>query len=220
MKGKIEETRKEIASLLLSIRAVSLKPFDPYTWASGLKSPIYCDNRMIMGYPDVRARVTAGFVALLQSTGLSCDVLAGTATAGIPHAAWLANETRHPMVYVRSKAKGHGRKNQIEGPVHAGQSAVVIEDLISTGKSSVAAAEALKEAGVEVKAVLAIFSYGFEEATGLFKEAGFSFQTLTDFETLIMIAEQEGRLQPHELQTMKDWRQNPRLWSENFLLNG
>lgn len=212
-KGAVEE---RIASILLSIGAVSLNPASPYTWASGLKSPIYCDNRLLMGYPAARAAVTEGFMDLLTARSLKYDVLAGTATAGIPHAAWLAQVTEMPMVYVRSKPKGHGRQNQIEGPLEAGQSVVVIEDLISTGKSSVAAVRALQEAGAEVKHVLAIFSYGFQDATNMFEDAGVPFDTLTNFETLIMVAEREGRLPAAELETMRAWRVNPRKWSETL----
>ncbi len=211
--GAIEE---RIASILLAIGAVSLSPASPYTWASGLRSPIYCDNRLLMGYPEARGAVTAGFMELLQTRGLKCDVLAGTATAGIPHAAWLAHATNMPMVYVRSKPKGHGRQNQIEGPLEPGQSVVVIEDLISTGKSSVAAVQALQEAGALVKHVLAIFSYGFEDADAMFTAAGVPFDTLTNFETLITVAEKEGRLPAAELETMRAWRLDPRAWSEKI----
>ena len=216
MTTKLVELESEIASSLLSIGAVSLKPQDPFTWASGLRSPIYCDNRMVMGYPEVRAMVTAGFADVLASSALQYDVIAGTATAGIPHAAWLAYATEKPMVYVRSKPKGHGRKKQIEGPVNAGDTAVVIEDLISTGKSSIAAVEALQAAGVKVTLVLAIFSYGFESAAEVFKSAGIPFQTLTNFETLISIAEKEGVLREDELATMQRWRLDPKAWSAAF----
>ncbi len=214
MVNQVRSIEEQIASSLLSIGAVSLSPQDPYTWASGLRSPIYCDNRMIMGYPDVRDSVTAGFVSAMKNAKLACEVLAGTATAGIPHAAWLAHATRLPMVYVRSSAKAHGRKNQIEGPIKSGQSTIVIEDLISTGKSSIAAVRALQAEGVHVRAVLAIFSYGFDEATTVFNAAEVPFQTLTNFQTLLEVAEKEGHLQAHELETMQKWRQNPRAWSE------
>ncbi|MFK7848082.1 MAG: orotate phosphoribosyltransferase [Rhodothermales bacterium] len=216
MVNQVRSIEEQIASSLLSIGAVSLNPKNPYTWASGLRSPIYCDNRMIMGYPDVRASVTAGFVSAMEKSALDCDVLAGTATAGIPHAAWLAHATRLPMVYVRSTAKAHGRKNQIEGPVKAGQSTIVIEDLISTGKSSIAAVHALQAEGVHVHAVLAIFSYGFDEATTVFDTAGVPFYTLTTFQTLLKVAEAEGQLAAHELETMQKWRESPRAWSEAF----
>lgn len=216
MVNQVRSIEEQLASSLLSIGAVSLSPQNPYTWASGLRSPIYCDNRMIMGYPDVRASVTAGFVSAIEASGLTCDVLAGTATAGIPHAAWLAHTTQLPMVYVRSAAKAHGRKNQIEGPVTSGQSTIVIEDLISTGKSSIAAVHALQAEGVHVNAVLAIFSYGFDEAATVFNTAGVPFQTLTNFQTLLKVAEADGHLKPHELETMQKWRRNPRAWSEAF----
>lgn len=208
------EIEEEIASALLSIGAVSLSPQQPYTWASGLRSPIYCDNRMVMGYPEARQRVTKGFVHLIEKHALSCDTLAGTATAGIPHAAWLAHALSVPMVYVRSKPKGHGRQNQIEGPFKKGHSAVVIEDLISTGKSSVAAVKALQEAGVEVKAVLAIFSYGFAEARAVFEDANVPFWTLTNFETLLKVATKNGLLNQDDLDLMQSWKLDHRTWSD------
>ncbi len=207
---------EQIATSLLDIGAVSLKPNDPFTWASGLRSPVYCDNRLVMGYPEIREAIAAGFAAILKSREIVVDVIAGTATAGIPHAAWLASIAQLPMIYVRSKPKAHGRKNQIEGAISTGQSAVVVEDLISTGKSSIAAVEALLEEGVEVKAVLAIFSYGFDEASAVFKAAGIPHYTLTTFGTLIKIAEQTGHIQASDLETLKAWRKNPRSWSEQF----
>ncbi|MEM1270686.1 MAG: orotate phosphoribosyltransferase, partial [Bacteroidota bacterium] len=138
---------EQIAAALLRIEAVSFSPADPFTWASGLRSPVYCDNRVTLAYPDVRRLIRDGFVQLIRSAGVLPDVIVGTATAGIPHAAWVAEALDLPMAYVRSKAKAHGRENQIEGRVVAGQRAVVIEDLISTGGSSIAAAEALQAVG-------------------------------------------------------------------------
>ncbi|MEM8486182.1 MAG: orotate phosphoribosyltransferase [Bacteroidota bacterium] len=209
-----EQVEEQIARALLSIGAVSLSPHAPYTWASGLKSPIYCDNRMIMGYPEIRGKVTAGFVAAIANAGFNFDVLAGTATAGIPHAAWLAHALACPMIYVRSKAKGHGRQNQIEGPLPAGQNVLVIEDLVSTGKSSMAAVEALQDAGANVVGVLAIFSYGFDGAAAVFNAANVPCHTLTNFHTLLQVASETGHLQEDQVRTMQNWRQDPKVWSE------
>ncbi len=209
-----EQVEEQIATALLSIGAVSLSPQAPYTWASGLKSPIYCDNRMIMGFPEIRAQVTAGFEAAIKQHNFSFDVLAGTATAGIPHAAWLAHALTCPMVYVRSKAKAHGRQNQIEGPLTEGQSVLVIEDLVSTGKSSMAAVEALQAAGANVVGVLAIFSYGFDGAVAVFDAADIPCHTLSNFHTLLRVASATGHLPEDQLRTMQQWRENPKLWSD------
>ena len=209
-------TSESIASILLSIGAVSLNTNAPYTWASGIQSPVYCDNRLLMGYPEQRKSVTEGFRHLLELHKIEADIIAGTATAGIPHASWLADEVGLPMVYVRSKPKEHGRLNQIEGPIEAGKSAIIIEDLISTGKSSIAAVRALVEAGVKVKAVLAIFSYGFDQATEAFDSAGVPHFVLTSFDTLIECAVQEDRLASQELETLQAWRKNPLAWSDAY----
>lgn len=210
-----EQIQEQIATALLSIGAVSLSPQSPYTWASGLKSPIYCDNRMTMGYPEIRQQITAGFIAAIQRAGFAFDVIGGTATAGIPHAAWLAHALDGPMVYVRSKAKGHGRQNQIEGPLKKGQSVLVIEDLVSTGKSSMAAVEALQAAGAHVVGVLAIFSYGFDTASAVFESAGIPCHTLTNFQSLLRVASESGYLKADQVRTMEAWRKDPALWSEN-----
>ena len=207
---------ESVASTLLSIGAVSLSPQNPYTWASGLKSPIYCDNRLIMGYPEKRETIIQGFQDLLKTNSIHPDLIAGTATAGIPHASWLAHQEKLPMVYVRSKAKEHGRKNQIEGPIEAGQSAVIIEDLISTGKSSIAAVRAVVEAGAKVDAVLAIFSYGFNLATEAFESASVPHYVLTTFDTLLQVAIKEERLDPEDQQTLQSWRSDPQVWSDTF----
>ena len=209
-------TPESIASLLLSIGAVSLNPQHPYSWASGLKSPVYCDNRLLLGYPEGRKQVISGFQNLLVEHSIETDIIAGTATAGIPHAAWLAHEVDLPMVYVRSKPKEHGRRNQIEGPIEAGKSAVIIEDLISTGKSSIAAVRAVVEAGVKVKAVLAIFSYGFDQSAEAFSSAGVPFHVLTSFDTLIQVAVSEDRLKSDQLDTLRTWSRDPHAWSERY----
>ena len=209
-------TSESIASILLSIGAVSLSPDKPYTWASGLKSPIYCDNRLLLGYHELRNQIISGFLNLMGQQEIRPDIIAGTATAGIPHAAWLAHETQLPMVYVRSKPKEHGRQNQIEGPIEAGKSAIIIEDLISTGKSSISAVRALVEAGVKVQAVFAIFSYGFDQAEGAFASASVPYYTLTSFQTLVQVAIDEGKLLPVDYETLQAWQSDPQTWSDSF----
>lgn len=207
-----------IAEALLSIGAVALQPEQPFTWASGMRSPIYCDNRLIMGHPDIRALTTDAFKSKMSVLGLHPDVIAGTATAGIPHAAWLADALSLPMVYVRSSPKAHGRKNQVEGSLAKGQSVVVIEDLISTGMSSVAVVDVLKEAGVRVEAVLAIFSYGFDRAEIAFEEAGVACHTLTNFNALLDAAKAKGHLGPDAIKTMQSWQNDPQGWSDAFIV--
>ncbi len=205
---------RRIAGALLSIGAVALSPDAAFTWASGLRSPIYCDNRLTMAYPDVRRQIVRGFGELVDQLGLRPDVLAGTATAGIPHAAWLAEALDLPMVYVRSKPKEHGRQNQIEGKLERGQKVVVIEDLISTGGSSMSVVRALREAGAEVEAVLGIFSYGFPEAHRLFEEAGVPAYTLTTFAALMDVAAAEGRIPEAARGALEAWRKDPKAWSD------
>lgn len=205
---------RRIAAHLLDIGAVALSPDEPFTWASGLKSPIYCDNRLTMAYPPVRRDLTTGFAAILKEQDLAPEVIVGTATAGIPHAAWLAERLDLPMAYVRSKPKGHGRGNQIEGKLEAGQRVVVIEDLVSTGMSSMAVVEAVREADIEVAALLAIFTYGIPQATVQFAESNVPFYTLTDFDTLLDVAREQGSLLPHALRSLQAWRFDPPGWSE------
>ena len=164
--------KKEIAKHLIDIKAVCLSPNEPFTWASGIKSPIYCDNRLTLSYPAVRKEIAKGLQHLIRTYFGNAELIAGTATAGIPHAAWVSEALELPMCYVRSKAKEHGRGNQIEGRAEKGQKVVVVEDLISTGGSVMTAVNALKEAGCEVIGVVSIFTYEMERATELFKQEG------------------------------------------------
>ncbi|GEN32704.1 MULTISPECIES: orotate phosphoribosyltransferase [Aneurinibacillus] len=204
------DTARQIAEKLLEIDAVALRPNEPFTWTSGIKSPIYCDNRMTMSYPEVRRLICRTFASLIREKYSEAQVIAGTATAGIPHAAWLADELNLPMAYVRSKPKGHGKGNQIEGKLEAGAKVIVIEDLISTGGSSIEAARAVQEAGGEVLAVLAIFSYQFPAAEQAFVEAGFPFETLSNYTALLDVAQEKGAIRPEQLDTLRAWRENPR----------
>jgi len=204
---------QQLARNLLDIKAVLLAPDDPFTWSSGLRAPIYCDNRLTMAYPQVRRAIRDGFATVLNDKGWAPDVIVGTATAGIPHAAWLADRLDAPMAYVRSSAKAHGRQNQIEGRVTAGQTAVVIEDLVSTGGSALDAVEAVREAGATVLAVLAIFTYELDAAAERFAAADVPLRTLTQYSTLLDAAEARGELTPEALRTLRDWRHDPEGWS-------
>lgn len=198
--------KTEIIQDLLKIDAVQINPVKYFTWTSGVKSPIYCDNRLIMSYPHIRKKITKGFVQLMDENNWQADVIAGCATAGIPHAAWLSDSLDLPMVYVRSKPKSHGKENQIEGKITPGEKVLVIEDLISTGGSSITAANALKEAGADVVGVLAIFSYGLRKAKENFHEADIPFATLTNFDELVTSLIASGELTEDEKADMLHWR--------------
>ncbi len=200
---------KQIARHLLEIGAVTLQPENPFTWSSGMQSPIYCDNRLTLSFPEVRSDIAAGFKKLIEEKFPEAELIAGTATAGIPHAALVSDLMNLPMCYVRSKAKGHGKGNQIEGVAAPGQKAVVIEDLISTGKSALAAAEALQKAGAEVLGIAAIFTYGLEKGEQNFREAGIPFYTLTEFEELMEVALEKDQLKAEDVEKLHKWKQNP-----------
>ncbi|ARK31061.1 orotate phosphoribosyltransferase [Halalkalibacter krulwichiae] len=199
--------REKIANHLLEIGAVHLQPTNPFTWTSGIKSPIYCDNRLTLSYPHVRKDIITGFVKLLE--GIEVDVIAGTATAGIPHAALLADALDLPMVYVRGSAKGHGKQNQIEGKIEKGQKVVLVEDLISTGGSVIQAAEALKASGADVVAVIAIFTYEFQKANDALKEANLPTHILTSYSTLLNVAKEKGTITAEQVQRLNEWRKDP-----------
>ncbi|MGV2619980.1 UNVERIFIED_CONTAM: orotate phosphoribosyltransferase [Halobacillus marinus] len=199
---------------LLSIGAVKIETEDFFTWTSGIKSPIYCDNRLTMSYPEIRKKIIAAFIEKIEKLGEEVDVIAGCATAGIPHAAWIAEKLELPMVYVRASAKKHGKGNQIEGRIRKGQKAVVIEDLISTGKSSIQAAEALQKEGVEVLEVLSIFTYGLHKADEAFKEAGLSYRSITSYENLLNALVDAERMNEEERRLMAEWRQDPYIFTQ------
>ncbi|EPR28200.1 Orotate phosphoribosyltransferase [Geobacillus sp. WSUCF1] len=212
MERRRERMKHDIAAKLLEIGAVALQPNEPFTWSSGLKSPIYCDNRLTLAYPDVRRLIAAGLAELIRTQFPEADLIAGTATAGIPHAAWVSERLGLPMCYVRSQAKAHGKGKQIEGQAEPGQRVVVIEDLISTGGSSLAAVRALKEAGCEVLGVAAIFTYGLDKAKQAFAAENLPVYTLTDYDTLIETAVRLGAVSEHDLATLRKWRENPEEW--------
>lgn len=198
--------QNNVTKELLAIEAVQLNVDTYFTWTSGLKSPIYCDNRLTMSYPDVRKKIVKAFADMVADSDAKPGVIAGCATAGIPHAAWLAEALDLPMVYVRSKPKGHGKGNQIEGAPVEGKKVLVIEDLISTGGSSIQAAQALQQEGAEIIAVYSIFTYGLPRAQKAFKEAGFTYQSITGFDQLLELLIMENKLSEKEKETVLAWR--------------
>ena len=198
-----------IAHDLLSIRAVFLRPQDPFTWASGIKSPIYCDNRLTLTAPEVRTHVEEGLKALIETNYPDAEVLMGTSTAGIAHAAITAHLMGLPMGYVRSGAKDHGRGNQIEGRLEKGQKAVVVEDLISTGGSVIEVVDALREAGAQVLGIASIFTYGMQKGLDRLAAAQVRNESLCDFDTLIEVAAKEGYIQQQACARLIRFRDNP-----------
>ncbi len=209
-----QETSMALASFLLQIKAIKLNPANPFTWASGLKSPIYCDNRVTLSYPQVRTFIREGFVKMCLDKFGKPDVIAGVATGGIPQGALVAQELGLPFVYVRSEKKSHGMNNQIEGIINSGQSVVIIEDLVSTGKSSLNAVEALREKGAVVKGMLAIFTYGMEVAAENFKNNKCELFTLTNYNALIQKAAEESYIREDDLASLLEWKSNPQAWSD------
>ncbi|MBO0431256.1 orotate phosphoribosyltransferase [Enterococcus sp. DIV0660C] len=202
-----------IAKDLLEIEAVFLNPTQPFTWASGLKSPIYCDNRITMSYPKVRQEIANGLAKKIKAEFPEVEVIAGTATAGIPHAAWVADILDLPMVYIRSKAKDHGKGNQIEGRIFEGQKMVVIEDLISTGGSVLEACEAATREGANVLGVAAIFTYELSKGLTNFSQAKIPLITLTNYSTLIETAREANYINEEELDLLKSWKKDPENWN-------
>lgn len=200
---------EQVAAYLLEIGAVALRPQEPFTWTSGIKSPIYCDNRLTLSFPEVRSYIANAFAELVKAGYPEAQVIAGTATAGIPHAAWVADKLNLPMAYIRDKAKGHGKQNQIEGIISPGQKVIVIEDLISTGGSSLKAAQAIEEAGGEVLAVLAIFSYELDRAAEAFAAAGVPLQSLSNYTALIDVALSQGKIAGSDVELLQSWRKDP-----------
>jgi len=202
-------TSTKIAAALLQINAIKLSPANLFTWASGWRSPIYCDNRRVLSHPAARAEVRDAFVELVRAKYPEAEVVAGVATGAIAHGVLVAEALGLPFIYVRSAPKGHGLENLIEGEYAAGQKVVVIEDLISTGGSSLAAAAALKSAGLDVLGMAAIFTYGFETATRNFAEEGVTLDTLSNYPTLIALAEKQGYVKPDQVAALRKWREDP-----------
>lgn len=199
--------KRATAKHLLDIGAVELRPQDPFTWASGIKSPIYCDNRLTMSYPAVRKEIAKGLADTIKEFYPQCEVVAGTATAGIPHAAWVSDLLELPMVYVRSKPKEHGQGNMVEGKVEPGKKVVVVEDLISKGGSVLKAAQGLQQAGFEVLGIVAIFTYDLPQSVEAIENAGFTSHTLTDFPALVEEAVSSGAIEQEDLPMLKEWHE-------------
>lgn len=203
------ELKELIAKDLLEIKAVFFRPEEPFTWASGIKSPVYCDNRLTLTAPEVRTDVEKGLAELVKEYYPEAEVLMGTSTAGIAHAAITAHLLDMPMGYVRSGAKDHGRQNQIEGRLEKGQKVVVVEDLISTGGSVIEVVNVLREAGAEVLGVVSIFTYGMQKGLDRLKEADVKNVSLTDFDHIAEVAAQEGYIKPEDIKRLIAFRNNP-----------
>lgn len=204
----------KVAEFLLQIKAVKLSPNKPFTWASGWKSPIYCDNRKTLSYPAVRTYIRQQFVQAIEHEFGRPDMVAGVATGGIAHGALVAHDMGLPFVYVRSSAKEHGMKNQVEGDIGTGRNVVVVEDLVSTGKSSLMAATALREEGIEVKGMVSIFTYGFDEAREAFDTAKVKLFSLTNYSILLDQALHSGYITEKDLLPLNEWRKSPATWGK------
>ncbi|MCF6279957.1 MAG: orotate phosphoribosyltransferase [Flavobacteriaceae bacterium] len=211
---KNKDTAKKTAELLLQIKAIKLQPNEPFTWASGWKSPIYCDNRITLSFPQIRTFLRQEIANLVVEKYGKPDVIAGVATGAIAIGVLVAEELGVPFVYVRPKAKKHGRKNQVEGMLESGSNVVVIEDLISTGKSSLNVVEALKKENVTVKGMIAIFSYGFAIAGKNFEKYNVELTTLSNYESLLEQANNTNYISEKDLETLNDWRENPSKWNQ------
>jgi orotate phosphoribosyltransferase len=208
----MQDTAKQVAEYLLQIKAIKLEPTNPFTWASGWKSPIYCDNRKTLSFPEVRTYIKKAFAEVVKEKYPEVEVIAGVATGAIAQGALVAEEMNKPMVYIRSSAKAHGMTNLIEGEIKAGQKVVVIEDLISTGGSSLKAVQALREAGCEVLGMVAIFTYGFQKAVDNFTEADCKLDTLSDYNVMIDRAQEIGYVKAEDVDQLKEWRKDPASW--------
>ncbi len=207
--------KKAIAEKLLQINAIKLNIEHPFTWASGWKSPIYCDNRKILSFPFIRDFIKSEMCNIIFQTFENADMIAGVATAGIPWGAMAADQLKLPYIYVRPKPKEHGLGNQIEGFYESGKSVVVVEDLVSTGKSSLQVVEVLKNAGLEVDGMISIFNYGFPEAKNAFEKHEISLKSLTDYDSLIALAIEQKSISESDQKALLNWRQDPGNWMVN-----
>ena len=208
----MNNSETKIAASLLQIKAIKLQPSNPFTWASGWKSPIYCDNRKTLSYPAIRSFICDSLVDLIKAKYPDVEVIAGVATGAIAHGMLVADKMNLPFIYVRSSAKEHGLGNQIEGFYQPGQKVVVVEDLISTGGSSLKAVKALREAGCEVLGMVAIFTYQFQKSVDAFAEANCTLDTLSNYSVLVDTAVKEDFIKTADLDTLKKWRENPEVW--------
>ncbi len=206
----------KVAEFLLQIEAIKLNPENPFTWASGLRSPIYCDNRKTLSYPEVRAFIRDAFTTTIRESFADAEVIAGVATGGIAIGALVAEALNLPFIYVRSEAKKHGLGNQVEGVLKPKQRVVVIEDLISTGSSSLKAVDALREAEADIVGMVAIFTYGFNKASERFSETNCAVKTLSNYDALLQQATNSGHITQIQQETLSSWKSNPEAWSEQF----
>ncbi len=208
------DVAKQVAKSLLQINAIILQPNNPFKWAAGWKSPIYCDNRKTLSYPEIRTYIKQGLSAIIKNHYKGANVIAGVATAGIPHGVLVAEELGLPFIYVRGKSKEHGKKNQIEGSFEEGQSVILVEDLISSGQSCLEAASVLKKVGMNVKGIVSIFTYGFDAANKNFKNAEKEYVSLCNYDTLLSTAKEQHYIQESDLDILKEWRENPSIWKK------
>ena len=208
------EIGKQLAKSLLQINAIILQPGNPFTWASGWRSPIYCDNRKILSFPKSRTYIRQSLVKVISKHYGSANIIAGVATGAIAHGALVAEEMGLPFIYVRSAKKEHGKQNRVEGAYNSGQSVIVIEDLISSGKSSLEAVEALRKEGLNVKGLISIFTYGFDAAAKNFKKANCEFISLCNYSTLLQVAVKQDYIKQSDLEVLEKWRKNPSKWKK------
>ena len=211
--NSLNEVEQKVAESLLQIKAIKLQPKSPFTWASGWKSPIYCDNRVTLSHPPIRTYIRQKLAQLIQDEFGTIDMVSGVATAGIPQGVLVAQDLGLPFSYVRSNAKGHGRQNLIEGEIVSGQRVVVLEDLVSTGKSSLQAVKALRDVGCNVVGLVSIFTYGFDEAAQNFAEAKCPIFSLCSYEALIKVAVEKSYVLESDVEMLEQWRKNPSSWS-------
>ena len=205
---------KQVAKSLLQINAIILQPNNPFKWAAGWNSPIYCDNRKTLAYPEIRNFIRTSLASVINNHYKGANVIAGVATAGIPHGALVAEELGLPFIYVRSKTKEHGKQNKIEGYFEKGQSVVLVEDLISSGKSSLEAVSALRESGMNVKGLVSIFTYGFDAATQNLNTADCDFISLCDYDNMLPQAVESNYITETDMFILKDWRKDPSVWKK------
>jgi len=210
----MEKIQVEVANMLLQINTIKVQPSNPFTWASGWKAPIYCDNRKILSFPEARGFIRDKFSEIIRRKYPEVEVIAGVATGAIAHGVLVADLLNLPFIYVRSAPKGHGLENLIEGDLKPGQKVVVIEDLVSTGGSSLKAAQAITEYGAEVLGMVAIFSYGFPQATESFAKAGLQLTTLSQYDVLIKAAIENGEIRESDLHKLMQWREDPANWGK------
>lgn len=216
MTGKNMNTSKTVAKILLELNAVSLNSKKPFRYASGILSPVYTDCRVLMAYPTKRRLIRDFYIDAIKKSGVSFEVVAGTATAGIPHAAWISDKLNLPMVYVRGKAKDHGKENLTEGIIKKGQNAIVIEDLISTGESAINSVKAVRTAGGQISHVFSIITYGIKKAEDSFKENNLKLVSLTSFQDVVEKAKDLGYIKKADIQLILEWIANPISWGKKM----